>query len=308
MIPRILETQSGKIKYYLYDDHVSIFEYSGKDLLVTVPDTIEDIPVTCIMKKAFLSQNFVKEIVLPNSIDKIDEYAFARCRKLEKISIPYKDITLGHDILKDCDKLSYIHNSLGTPLEMGDVAYLLAKTLNGLNAFFLFDLKNAGSDEWIRHLDSTIEMRMKKDDMEDFSKMILCGEEEVVCGDDGTIEDSNPDHYKSNRVKEKIRIAFMRLLHRYGINENLEIMLNNYLLDHAKGSNTEETWEVVLNEHGDEKEYYEYLLKIGGINDSNFSDILLDMGDRHTEMKSFLMKYHEDNNDSSSDMFSDFEL
>ena len=293
MIPSKLQTENGFINYTISDNSVNITEYSGKDLSVVIPDNIDGYKVTCIKKKAFLSQRFVKEIYIPDTI--------------EKISVPYKKINLGQDILKDCNKLTYICNSNEYAENTDDVAFLLAKTLNELDAFFLFDLENAGSDEWLTHLDSTIDMRMRKDDMEDFSKMILCGEEEVVCGEDGTIEDSNPEHYKSNRVKEKIRIAFMRLLHNYKLDSELELTLKEYLLNHIKGCNTEETWSVVLNEHGDEQEYYDFLLEIGGINKSNLSDILSDMGNRHTEMKSYLIKYNEDNN-TDSDMFSEFDL
>ena len=316
MIPKKYNTENGTISYIIDKDTVVITEYNGRDLCVVVPEYLDGVEVTRVKKKAFLSQRFVKEIVLPNSLECIEDYAFARCRKLEKITIPYKELKLGQDILKDCDKLTYIYNGIvgvsnnSTLNDSGDIAFLLAKTLNELDAFFLFDLKNAGSDEWLNHLDATIDMRMKKDDMEDFSKMILCGEEEVVCGEDGSIEDSNPEHYKSNRVKEKVRIAFLRLLHNYKINKELEDNLKQYLLGHTKGCATEETWKVVLNEYGDEKEYYDYLLKIGAINQSNLSDILVDMGNRHNEMKSYLIKYNEDNNNSSNSdtMFSDFDL
>ena len=315
MIPKKLELENGTISYSIDNDKVSIIEYSGRDLLVTIPEEIEGIKVVEIKKKAFLSSRFVKEIILPKSIDKIDDYAFARCRKLESVTLPYKNITIGQDILKDCNNLTYIYNAFlldsNNQQDVKDVAFLLAKTLNELDAFFLFNLEIAGTEEWLKHLDATINMRMKKDDMEDFSKMILCGEEEVVWGEDGRIEDSNPEHYKSNRVKEKVRIAFLRLLHSFKIDSDLEHVLKDYLLEHMKGCATEETWNVVLNEHGDDKEYYDYLLSIDAINKSNFKDILLDMGDKHTEMKSYLMKINYELNNNTADSneaFSDFDL
>lgn len=306
MIPLKTDTENGTITYTVDKEEAYILDYTGRDLEVVIPENIDGYTVTCIKKKAFLSKQFIKSIILPNSINRIEDYAFARCRKLESITLPYDDIYIGQDILKDCDRLQYIYNGYNKN-DNSDIAFLLAKTLNELNAFFLFDLKNAGSEEWFKHFDATIDMRMKKDDMEDFSKMILCGEEEVVCGEDGTIEDSNPDHYRSNRVKEKVRIAFLRLLHDYMLSDNLESILKDYLLSHTKGCKTEETWQVILNEHGDDKEYYDYLLKINGINSSNINDIITDMGNRHMEMKSYLINSNNDieNNDNA---FSDFEL
>lgn len=304
---KILETEYGKLKYGIENDYVKIIEYSGKDLTVEIPEFLDGKRVTKICKKAFLSQKYIKTIILPDSIEYIEDYAFARCRKLESLILTYKKYKLGQDILKDSNSLNYITNLKDIDNSENDIAYLLAKTLNELNAFFLFDLENAGSDDWFKHLDSTINLRLDKDDMEDFSKMILCGEEEVVCGEDGTIEDSDPIHYKSNRVKEKIRIAFLRLLHDYKINKELKKRLINYLLDHIKGCETDETWQVVLNEHGDDKRYYDFLLEIGGINPNNFDDIMLDMGNRYTEIKSYLLKINDENK-SKSELFSDFEL
>ena len=46
---------------------------------------------------------------------------------------------------------------------------------------------------------------------------------------------------------------------------------------------------MVLEEHGDERAYYQFLLDNGCIHDGNFSAVLEDMGERHTEMKAFLM-------------------
>lgn len=304
---RILKTEHGNIKYNIDKDYVKIIEYSGKDLYVTIPETIDDCIVKTIGKKAFLSQRFIKTIILPSTIERIEDYAFARCRKLETVVLPYKKLVVGQDILKDCNELKYICDIKDLKDTENDIAFLLAKTLNELNAFFLFDLENAGSEEWLNHLDATISLRLDKDDMEDFSKMILCGEEEVVCGEDGTIEDSNPEHYKSNRVKEKVRISLMRLMHDYKLNEALRTKLTSYLLHHIKGCDTDETWQVILNEHGEDKKYYDFLIGIGGINESNFDSIMKDMGNRHTEIKSYLLKYNDEQK-NTSDMFSEFEL
>ena len=61
------------------------------------------------------------------------------------------------------------------------------------------------------------------------------------------------------------------------------------------------------NEHGDDQRYYELLISIDAINKANLQEILLDMGNEHTEMKSFLIRHFEDIKDDD-DMFSEFEL
>ena len=81
----------------------------------------------------------------------------------------------------------------------------------------------------------------------------------------------------------------LRLMNDTGLAPAVREDLLAYLRAHTKGGASEETWEVVLEEHGDEREYYRFLLDHDCINDENFSAVLEDMGERHTEMKAFLM-------------------
>ncbi len=83
--------------------------------------------------------------------------------------------------------------------------------------------------------------------------------------------------------------------------------LEDYLLDHVKGKETEETWLVVLEEHGDDLRYYQFLAELGGVQEDNFQDMMEDLGDRHTEMKAWLMNYYSKNH-TKEDIFADFDL
>ena len=55
-------------------------------------------------------------------------------------------------------------------------------------------------------------------------------------------------------------------------------------------------------EHGDEKEYYELLLELGCINQSNLEAILDDMGDRHPQIKAFLLQEQQPADDFFSSL------
>ncbi len=124
---------------------------------------------------------------------------------------------------------------------------------------------------------------MAKEDAEGFSKMLLCGEEDYGS------KENNLDYYIGQRRRFKVRLAMLRLMNDTGLAPAVREDLLAYLRAHTKGGASEETWEVVLEEHGDEREYYRFLLDHDCINDENFSAVLEDMGERHTEMKAFLM-------------------
>ena len=93
----------------------------------------------------------------------------------------------------------------------------------------------------------------------------------------------------SQQRKGKVRLAMLRLMHDYGLQEAARAYLRNYLLEHMKGQATEETWLVVLEEHGDEREYYRFLTELGCVTTENFQSMMEDMGDNHTEMKAYLI-------------------
>ena len=91
----------------------------------------------------------------------------------------------------------------------------------------------------------------------------------------------------------------LRLMHDYALNQSVKSMLREYLLSHCKGQETEETWLVILEEHGDDLCYYQFLTEIGGVREDNFQAM--------TEMKAWLMNYHSRNH-TKEDVFADFEL
>lgn len=280
-----IDTEYGTLKYSVVDDCIMIVEYRGRDILLTVPVSIEEKPVTIIGKKAFLAAKELKEVVLPEHISVIQDWAFASCRNLEVITLPKRKIEIGQGILKDCDKLIRIE-PIG---ENATFSYLLAAAMNKLDAFYLFNPQDAGSESWLEQWDAKMCSLMDMDDTEGFSKMLLCGEEDY-----GSRE-NNLDYYVEHRRRFKVRLAMLRLMHDTGLKASVKDMLLTYLKSHKKGEESEETWRVVLEEHGDEREYYQFLLDNGCITKENIDAVLDDMGEQHAEMKAFLINYRSTN-------------
>lgn len=275
---------NGVLAYSIFENKATIEYYRGKDIAVIVPETIEDSPVVAIGKKAFLSAKTLSRIEIPQSVAKIGDWAFASCSRLAELVLPKKTIEIGSGVFKDCGMLEKIvlrsEDGDKETCDNDDVFYLLAAAVSKLDAQYLFDVINAGTVDWFEHFDSTVTQLMMKDDSDGFSKMLLCGEEDYV-GDD-----SNFDTYCLMKQKAKVRILLLRLLHSAGIDENAKARFASYLKEHMDNV----TWRVVLDEHGDEREYFDLLLDYECINNDNISRLIESMGEHNTGMKGYLMK------------------
>lgn len=293
----------GVLSYKTDGKAAEITGYRGKDTEMAVPSVIDGCPVICIGKKAFLSNKLLKEISLPESVVRIDDWAFAYCARLARVILPYHRMEIGQGIFKECFLLEEIVDESADAGEKKtvDTAFLLAAVMSRLDAFYLFDFESAGTPGWMAQWDGRMQTLMEREDTEGFSKMLLCGEEDY-----GSRE-NNLDYYTEQRRREKVRLAMLRLMHDYGLKQAVREKLEQYLLSHIKGCGTEETWRVVLEEYGDDLRYYQFLTQIGGVTADNFQSMMEDMGQAHTEMKAYLMKYHGEQH-GTEDVFASFSL
>lgn len=298
METREQSTAQGSIRYEILESTAVAAAYSGRDAELVIPEQIEGFPVVWIGKKAFLSNKTLRKIVLPKSLAGIGDWAFAYCGRLERVTLPYRRLEIGQGVFRECPALSQITDREGT---QEDVSFLLAATVGLLDAAYLFDPENVGSESWLTGFDARVKNRMALPDNDGFSKMLLCGEED--CGS----RDTDIGYYMEQKRREKVRLAMLRLFHDHGLQEDLRGELTAYLLSHVKGCGSEETWRVILEEHGDERQFYELLTELGGVTEENFQGMMEDMGERHAEMKAYLMRYH-DSRRKTADAFEAFAL
>lgn len=269
--------------------------YRGKDVSVSIPESFEEAPVTAIGKKAFLGAKTLTKISLPKAVSSIGDYAFASCSSLKELEIPEGKIEYGIGVFKDCCKLERIVRKNGPDTD--NLPYLLALSVTRLDAMYLLEDDKAGRPEWFERLDGALTLFLGKDDSEGFSKMLLCGEEDYV-GDE-----SNLDTYCLIKKKEKVRALFTRLLHDAGLSEANKKVFAGYMrenMDHV-------VWPLLLDEHGEDKEYFDLLIDIGCIGPENVSSLIESMGDRYTTMKGYLIRYKGETGEESS-FFDDMEL
>lgn len=281
-----------------YKKGVEVVSYEGEDIYLTIPEKFEK-PVVSLGKKALLSCKQVRRVSLPGTIEEVGDWTFAYCDELREIRIPAKNIRFGKGIFRECGKLRFVTVE-GKPKEAGA---LLAAAVTLLDAPYLFTPLRCGDDDWLKQWDARMLQMLRAADKEGYSKMVLCGEEDY-----GSRE-NNLDYFLNQKRKTKVRVAFMRLLNQMGLQGEVREELEDYLRTHTEGSGCsggaaagketadalDETWQVLLEEHGEDSEYYKLFTEIGCLTEDNFDRILSQTGENYPEMKAWFLKYKEEN-------------
>ena len=84
------------------DGTITITQYTGPGGDVTIPDTINGLPVTSIGNYAFLYRGDLSSVTIPNSVTAIGFAAFFQCNGLTSITIPDGVTTIGNQSFAYC--------------------------------------------------------------------------------------------------------------------------------------------------------------------------------------------------------------
>ena len=293
-----LEIAGGSLYYEIKDQKAGITRFQGLASEVCIPDVLEGCPVTTLGKKAFLSKKNLRRVILPETMDEVGDWAFAYCDSLTEVRIPGKDIRFGKSVFLECKELKRIseRENGGNPDFQPE---LLAAAVKDFEAYYLLDIPAVGSREWLDKWDSRLAAVLGASDREGYSKQVLCGEEDYGSTD--------LTAYVSSRRKKKVRLSLLRLLFPRGLSQPFRKELEQYLLAHTKGGESEETWQVIWKEYGNDRAYYSLFAELGCVNTENLGDILGDIGGDLPEMKAYFLRYCEEKLESRS-FFDDLEL
>ena len=286
---------TGYLKYTIQNSSVTITAWNGMEGEIELPETIDDLPVTVIGKKAFLSKKHLRWVKTPDNLTEIQDWAFAYCDGLGQVELPKHQLIFGKSVFMNCGRLEV----LKVKGETESVGRLLSTAVTALDAPYLLDVVEAGSRQWLSQFDARVLSILHKPDKEGYSKQVLCGEEDYGSTDYGA--------YISERRKEKVRLALVRLLCSEGLSKSLEQELKDYLLEHTKGCESEESWQVVLKEHGTDRAYYELFVNLGCVTDANREQMIEEIGEDYPEMKSYFLRL-SGNKRSDEDFFSMLDL
>lgn len=118
-IPVTTEATEKEIKSYGYfnyrvdtdsrGDYIYIVEYTGKGGDVSIPATIDNLPVYDIGADAFWYRDDVTAVNLPAGLERIEARAFQNCKNLSVLYIPDSVIEIGDAAFENCEKLTSIN-------------------------------------------------------------------------------------------------------------------------------------------------------------------------------------------------------
>ena len=100
---------------YLYEktshggeDSIEITGYTGERKVLSIPETLEGLPVRSIGKHAFAGRRDLREVYLPSSLRVLKLFAFHNCPELRKLTL-YNTVDDYYDgVIRQCDSLEEI--------------------------------------------------------------------------------------------------------------------------------------------------------------------------------------------------------
>ena len=298
------DKRQGDFTYRIAGENVTITGYDGRADELKIPAFIAEKAVNKIGKKAFLSRKSLLKVILPETIEIMEEWAFAYCSSLQSVLLPKKKMEFGKGVFFHCDSLQEIRavKNEENAVESGGNIWAIQEAdventqkhlhpwkLLGvvpvlMDAEYLLTPWEAEEAHWIEKWDARMLNILNSEDGEGYSKVVLCGEEDLSASFEEFVE---------KKRQMKAQLAFIRLMNPYCLKEEIEQQLLDYVRTHTKNCESEAAWEVV-KQHGDEKAYFEIFTETRCLSDENFDAVLEDLGQYHAEMKAYFMRYKEE--------------
>ena len=112
----------AQFSYTTNNGTITITGYSGPGGDVTIPDTINGLPVTSIGRSAFSFRTSLTSVTIPTGIINIEDYAFSQCFGLASVSLPNSLTNIGVGAFNSCMSLASA-TIPGGVVSIGDYAF-----------------------------------------------------------------------------------------------------------------------------------------------------------------------------------------
>ena len=86
------DKRQGDFTYRINGENITVTGYDGRADELEIPAYIDEQPVKNIGKKAFLSCKNLLKVTLPETIEVLEEWAFAYCSNLQSVELPKKKL------------------------------------------------------------------------------------------------------------------------------------------------------------------------------------------------------------------------
>lgn len=98
---------SGDLTYAKFTDHIEVYNCAKGVTSVEIPETIDGLPVTAVMRYGFQGCS-LKSITIPESVTTIGYYAFAMCSDLTTVKLPDSLQVMEMHAFELCHKLETV--------------------------------------------------------------------------------------------------------------------------------------------------------------------------------------------------------
>lgn len=291
---RFHDEKSG-LYYEKYEDYIAISDCDKKSDTIVVPEFIEELPVKRIVKKAFLGHKLLRELVIPDGISDIGDFAFALCDKLSMVSLPAGINKLGKNLFKNDLLLKSICIRRDDINE--DIAALMAAAPVTMDAEYLIDVSKVSGTEWLNMWDMKFADILRRADDEGYHLYVLCGEEDLHF---------DHDQYVEYIREKKAGLCMLRLMHKDGLSDDMREKAIEYLKEFTNPPINISAFHYYIKNHGEDINYLQLLLDNDIITNMNRECLIGLMGDRFPEAKSVLIS--SAGNNSGGDFFAGLEL
>ena len=264
------------------DGTYRIDKYEGNDVKVVLPEKVEGKPLTVIGAKAFLSCRRVELLELPESIEQIQDWAFAHMKGLRELVIPGKEITFGKKVFLGCENLEQIRFRRWEGIYRG-IPYFLASQVRFTNEPPMnLTLAQSEKDqwEWLAAYDMWLLQFLDREDTYGFEPAFI-GWFNIQ-----DVDDQQDDFIRARR-KCKIALVLQRLTMSEGLKPETKKRLTVYLLDNSESVADMLTGESYAYSH--DVIYFKLWQSIGGFQVLSPKELMERMTDGDPEILAFLM-------------------
>ena len=284
-------------------------KYNKNDTCVTLPSEMEGQPLTVIGTKAFLSCRHVEKLILPETLEQVEDWAFAHMKGLQEIFFPAKEILFGKKVFLGCDALQKVVLTFGEqPVQdqYEGIPYFLASVFRFSMDSIHSELSNlhlAGDEEeqwqWLAQYDEALTVYLLRPDDYDFEPAFI-GWFDVEDVDDQRIG------YMAEQKRKKIALALKRLLYPESISEETETKLGKYLVEKVPAQ-VLELMKDIDSEYAKDVKFFQVWQKIGGFKLYSPKFLLELLEDGDPEVRSFLLECELEEK-AGEDFFENLEL
>ncbi len=254
---------------------------SEEKSVIVLPNRVAGEPVTAIGEKAYLSRKDVEILILPDCVRSIGSWAFSHMKNLREITLPAADIRFGKQIFLGCDRLQRVllsgaENYEGIPFFLATM-FVYFPTPELCNPVLAGSPK--GQWEWLRAYDDVLRNFLEGADDNGFEPAFI-GWFDVEDVDDQKTE------YILGRKRDKVRLAFQRLIYGQNLSEEFHRVLVSRLLQNADiVTDLLPTVDI---------RYYQIWAEAGGFTRESTEQLLKCLPRELAEIRAYLLSLSED--------------